>query len=160
MRFRLNLQWTVLLLVAVGMTSILMLSDYLHRLMTSAVIEDARYNRAIGQTVGIAERIVTEQLLTDTEDLNRDIRFVAEHRDFRQIDVFEPSPRGLHLAASTAPEAARLPALDENSRDNELGEMEHPLATVVTMEVMRRGVRHWQIRVASLYYRPCRHGPG
>lgn len=148
MRIRLNLQWTVLLLVAAGMTLILGLSDYLHKVMTRAIIEDARYNRAVGQTVGIAERIMTEQLFTDREALSRDISLVAGHRDFRQIDVFGPSPHGLDLAASTAPDADRLPALDENSRDNELGEMEHPLPTVVTMEVVRGGARHWLISVA------------
>jgi signal transduction histidine kinase len=147
MRIRLNLQWTVLLLVAAGMTLILLLSDYLHKVMTRAIIEDARYSRAVGQTVGIAERIVTEPLLTDAEALTRDIGLVAR-RDFRQIDVFEPSSQGLHLKASTAPGGERLPALDENSRDNELGEMEHPLPGVVTMEVLRGGVRHWLISVA------------
>jgi signal transduction histidine kinase len=148
MRFRLNLQWTVLLLVAVGMTAILLLSDYLNGVMTNAIMEDARYNRAVGQTVGIAERILTEQLFSNADKLTRDIRWVASHRDFRQIDVFEPSSDGLRMAATTEPGADRLPALDENSRDNELGEMEHPQATVVTMEVMRDGVRHWLISVA------------
>jgi two-component system, NtrC family, sensor kinase len=148
MRLRLNLQWTVLLLVAAGMTLILGLSDYLHRVMTGAIIEDARYNRAVGQTIGIAERVVTKGLFTNEAALSRDIRLVAARRDFRQIDVFVPSPHGLHLAASTAPDADRLPALDENSPDNDLGEMEHPLPTVVTMEVVRDGVRHWLISVA------------
>src|SRR5436190_5049275 len=121
MRVRLNLQWTVLLLVAGGMTLILVLSDYLHGVMTRAIVEDARYNRAVGQTVGVAARIVTSQLFTDSDALRRDIGLVATRRDFRQIDVFESSPHGLHLAASTAPDAERLPALDETSRDNELG---------------------------------------
>ncbi|PYR92476.1 MAG: hypothetical protein DMF84_13290 [Acidobacteria bacterium] len=148
MRLRLNLQWTVLLLVASGMTLILVLSDYFHGVMTRSIIEDARYNRAVGQTVGIAERIVTLQLFINDDALRRDIGLVAARRDFRQIDVFESSPHGLRLAASTAPDAERLPALDENSHDNELGEMEHPLPAVVTMEVMRGGVRHWLISVA------------
>ena len=152
MRLRLSLQWTVLLLVAVGMTLILVLSDYLHGVMTRSIIEDARYNRAVGQTIGIAERIVTLQLFANGDALTRDIRLVAARRDFRQIDVFEPSSHGLRLAASTAPDAERLTALDENSHDNELGEMEHPLPSVVTMEVMRGGVRHWLISVALKEY--------
>src|SRR5437764_807928 len=118
MRLRFNLQWTVLLLVASGMTAILVLSDYLHGVMTRAIVEDARYNRAVGQTVGIAERIVTLQLFTNEEALSRDIRLVAMHRDFRQIDIFASSNHRLRLAASTAPDAVRLPALDENTRDN------------------------------------------
>jgi signal transduction histidine kinase len=148
MRIRPNLQWTVLLLVAGGMTLILGLSAYLHGLMTRALVEEDRYNRAVSQTVGIAERVVTRELFKNAAELGRDIDRVAVHRDFRQIDVFQSSPAGLRLAATTAPGAARLTPLDDTSHDNELGEMEHPLPSVVTMEVVRDGVRYWLISVA------------
>jgi hypothetical protein len=43
MRFRLNLQWTTLLPVAGGMSGTLLLSAYLHRVITGSLVEEDRY---------------------------------------------------------------------------------------------------------------------
>src|SRR5258706_372179 len=138
MRFRLTLQGRVLMLIAGGMALILLLSAYLHQVITRSLIEDDRYNTAIGGTVAIAARIGALQLFTNPEALQRDIQLVANApKDFEQVDVFQRAGEGLRLAASTAPGASRLPALNGQTADNELREMEHPLPEVVTMEGRR-----------------------
>jgi hypothetical protein len=48
MRFRLTLQGRVLVLIAGGMALILLLSAYLHQIITRSLIDDDRYNTAIG----------------------------------------------------------------------------------------------------------------
>jgi signal transduction histidine kinase len=149
MRFRLTLQGRVLVLIAGGMALILLLSAYLHQIITRSLIDDDRYNTAIGGTVAIAARIGALQLFTNPDALQRDIQLVAHApQDFEQVDVFQRAGEGLRLAASTAPAGARLPALNGQTADNELGEMEHPLPEVVTMEVLRAGVRYWVISSA------------
>lgn len=149
MTLRLNLQWRVLMLIAMGMSLTLLLSGYLHGLITSALIEDDRYNTAIGHTVAIAERIASRDLFGSPEHLQRDLRLVTDARsDFKQIDVYHGSGLELRLVASTAPAAPRLPTLDETTPDNDLHEMERPLPGVTTMEVVRHGVRYWMISIA------------
>jgi signal transduction histidine kinase len=149
MHLRLTLQARVLLLIAGGMTLILLLSAYLHQVITRSLIEDDRYNMAIGETVAIAARVAALHLYTNPEALQHDIRIVANApQDFEQVDVFHRASEGLRLAATTAPAAARLPALNSETADNELREMEHPLPEVVTMEVLRGGVRYWVISSA------------
>jgi two-component system NtrC family sensor kinase len=49
---------------------------------------------------------------------------------------------------TTAPQASRVPYLNQQTQDNEFGEMERPLPDVVTVEVERDGVRLWVITAA------------
>jgi signal transduction histidine kinase len=89
------------------------------------------------------------ELFNNPQALQRDIQLVAQApEDFQQVDVFQRAGEGLRLTASTAPSAARLPALNNQTADNELREMEHPLPEVVTMEVLRGGIRYWLISSA------------
>ena len=160
MRIRFSLQWRILVLIAGGMTLILVLSAYLHEIITRQLIEDAGYNSALSRTVAIAERIAALQLYSNPEALREDIRLVAEapqdpgeapseHQPFfAQIDVYQPAGQGLRLAATTTPAASRLRVLDANATDNDLGEMERPLPEVVSMEVLPDGTRYWLISVA------------
>jgi two-component system NtrC family sensor kinase len=146
MRFRLNLQWTILLLVAGGMTGTLLLSAYLHRVITGSLVEEDRYNAAVSQVVGLAERVVALELLKQPDRLQRDMALMTnEGSDVKQIDVYRGTDTGTELAATSDPRAPRLATLDENARDNELGELERPLPDVVTIEVMRHGARYWMI---------------
>jgi len=150
MFLRLNLQWRVLALATAGMTVILLLSAYLHQIITRTLIDDVRYSNAISQTVAIAERIAALRLFTDHAALERDIRLVANSQpDFVQIDVYEAAPGGgLVLAATTVPGAPRIRALDSGATDNALGEMDRSMPGVVTMETEAGGVRHWIMSVA------------
>jgi methyl-accepting chemotaxis protein len=149
MRLRLTLQRRILLSVAGGMAIILLLSAYLHQVITRTLIEDVRYNSAISRTVAISARIAALQLFDNPRALQRDIQLVVQApEDFQQIDVFQRAGEGLRLTASTAPSATRLPALNDKTADNELREMERPLPEVVTMEVLRGGVRYWLISSA------------
>jgi two-component system NtrC family sensor kinase len=151
MRLRLNLQWKVLSLVAVAMTVILLVSLYLHGLITRILIEDIRYNDAVGQTVAMAGRIAARDYFLNLEDLRQDIQLVmvSAHADFKQIDVYQSEPNGLRLVATAgADEQTRLPALDENTQDNELGEKENPLPGVVSIETTRDLHRYWLITAA------------
>jgi signal transduction histidine kinase len=130
------------------MTIVLLVSLYLHGLITRALIEEDHYNNSVSRTVALAGRIAAHELFAKNAELQQDItRALNSHPDFKQIDVYRSTPDGLQLEASTAPEAARLPALDENVRDNELGEMERPLPDVVSLETLRNGQRYWLIGV-------------
>src|SRR5262249_6143832 len=144
MRIRLTLQWRVLLLVAGGMSAILILSAYLHGAITRYLIEEDHYNSAIGRTIALAERIAARDRLAGGDELGRDIQFtIGAHAMVKQIDVYQKTAAGFRLAASNQPGAPRLPTLDERSADNDLGEMEHPAPDIVTMEVVRDGQRYW-----------------
>lgn len=156
MRLRLSLHWRVLLLLTAGMTLILFLSGYLHGVIASKLIEDDRYNSAVGHTVALAGRIVAQQTINDPDELRRQILLVRDtlvrnaRKDFAQIDVYREMPDGLRRAATTAPDAKPLPVLDEHTADNELHEMERDIPGVVTMEVepIPGGPRYWLITVA------------
>lgn len=146
MRIRLNLQWKVLLLVAGAMTAILLCSFYLHQAITRSLIEEDRYHAAVSHTVALAGRITAHELFNHIDELRQDIRQVTiSDSDVRQIDIYRATPEGLHLETSTLPDAPRLPALDENTRDNELGEMEHPVPDTVSEEILVQGHRYWLI---------------
>ena len=149
MRVRLTLQRRILLSIVGATAIILLLSAYLHQVITKTLIEDDRYNTAISRTVAISARIAALQLFDNPRALQRDIQLVVRApEDFQQIDVFQRAGEELLLTASTAPAAARLPALNDQTADNELREMEHPLPEVVTMEVVRGGIRCWLISSA------------
>jgi signal transduction histidine kinase len=143
---RLKLQWRVLVLITGGMGLTLLLSSYFHGLITRSLIEDDRYNTAVSQVVALTERIVAREELRTPEALRKNLAVLSDaSRDFQQIDVYQDTGTGRSLVASTAPGAPRLPALDESSADNDLHEMDHPLPDVVTIEVLRGGVRYWII---------------
>lgn len=57
LRLRINLQWKILLLVAVSMSLILFTSSYLHTVRTRAVIAKDHYENAISQTLVLTNRI-------------------------------------------------------------------------------------------------------
>src|SRR6266481_1053126 len=149
MQLRLNLQWKVLLLVAGTITAILLASTYLHGLLTKSLSEEYRYNNAIRQVVTVGKRTQTYNYFNSPADLVQEIEFLANARpEFIQLDVYQNGADGEKLVATTAPAAPRLPYLNEQSQDNELGEMERPFPDVTTMEVERDGQREWVITVA------------
>ncbi|MDX6405262.1 MAG: two-component system, NtrC family, sensor kinase [Blastocatellia bacterium] len=146
MPLRLNLQWKVLLLVAITITAILLASSYLHGLITQSLSEETRYNNAIRQVVTVARRTQTYNYFNSPADLLQEIEFLANARpEFLQLDVYQDAPGGEKLVTTTAPNAPRLPYLNEQSKDNEFREMERPLPDVTTMEVERDGQRRWLI---------------
>jgi two-component system, NtrC family, sensor kinase len=146
---RLNLQSRVIVLMVGGMVLILGLSIYLHGIVTRRLIEEDRYSMAVTQTVALAARIAAADSLSNPDALRQDIQLVAEARkDFEQIDIAAGDAGAPRLIATTVPAAARLPALDDRTPDNDLHEMEHPAPDVVTMEVGRHDVRYWLISVA------------
>src|SRR5258706_3941459 len=149
MPLRLNLQWKVLLQVASTITLILLASTYLHGLITKSLSTEYRYNNAIRQVVTVAKRTQTYNYFAKPDDLLQEIQFLVNSRpDFNQIDVYQTMPDGERLVATTAPGGPRLPYLNEQSRDNEFGEMERSLPGVTTIEVERSGLRQWVITVA------------
>jgi two-component system NtrC family sensor kinase len=149
MKLRLNLQWKLLLLVAGTTTLILLVSGYLHGVFTNLLIEEYRYDNAVSQVVTVAKRAEKNGYFGSPADLLQEIDFLVKtRRAFQQIDVYQTTPAGEKLIASTAPAAARLPYLNQQSQDNELGEMERPLPDVVSVEVERGGARLWLITAA------------
>jgi two-component system NtrC family sensor kinase len=146
MKLRLNLQWKLLLLVAGTTTLILLVSGYLHGVLTKSLIEEYRYDNAVSQVVTVAERAETNGYFDSPGDMLQEIDFLVKSRPtFHQVDVYQTTPAGEKLVATTAPEAQRLPYLNQQTQDNEFGEMERPLPDVVSVEVERGGVRLWLI---------------
>jgi hypothetical protein len=149
MQLRLNLQWKILLLVASAITIILLASTYLHGVITQSLSEEYRYDNAVSQVVTVAKRAETNGYFGSPGDLLQEIDFLVKSRaPFRQVDVYQTTPAGEKLIASTAPDAQRLPYLNQQTQDNEFGEMERPLPDVVSVEVEREGVRLWLITAA------------
>jgi two-component system NtrC family sensor kinase len=148
-KLRLNLQWKVLLLVASTIALILLASTYLHGLITKSLSEEYRYNNSIRQVITVAERTEHNNYFENPNDLLQEIQFLVKSRpDFKQIDVYRASADSVNLLTTTAPNGSRLPYLNEQTKDNELGEMERPLPDVTTIEVERDGLRHWVITAA------------
>ena len=149
MKLRLNLQWKLLLLVAGTTTLILLVSANLHGVFTKSLIEEYRYDNSVSQVVTIAKRAETNGYFGTPNKLLQEIDFVVKSRpDFNQIDIYQTTPGGEKLIVSTAPNAPRLPYLNQQTQDNEFGEMERPLPDVVSVEVERDGVRSWLITAA------------
>lgn len=149
MRLRFNFQWKLLLLAAGTMTLILLISSYLHSLITSALVEDYRYNNAISQVVTLAKRTATHDYFSTPADLQQEMQLIiSSRRDFKQLDAYRRTAQGLQLMATTAPNEPRLPVLDAHTPDNEFGELDHPLPEVFSRETERNGVRCWEITVA------------
>jgi two-component system, NtrC family, sensor kinase len=141
-----KLQPRVLALIVVGMSLILVLSAYLHDVVTRELIEEDRYNSAVAQTVAVGAHIASHELLSKPDALRRQLHLVVgQRKEFEQIDVFVDDSDSRHLLATTDTAAARLPVLDDHSADNELQEMEHPAQDVVTQEVVRNHALYWVI---------------
>ena len=106
MRLRLSLQWKVLFLVAGTMTVIVLVSAYLHGLIAQLLIEEYRYDNAVGQVVTVAKRTATHDYFFAPAELQQEIQFLVNARaDFNQIDVYQTTPAGERLVATTAPES-------------------------------------------------------
>src|SRR2546426_2873485 len=149
MKLRLNLQWKLLLLVAGTTTLILLGSAYLHGVFTKSLIEEYRYYDAVRQVVTIAKRAETNGYLSTPNELRQETEFLLKSRpDFHQIDIYQTTPAGEKLLVTTAPDATHLPYLNQQTPDNEFGEMERPFPEVVSIEVERDGVRLWVITSA------------
>ena len=114
MRFSLNLQWKILLLVTGTMSLILLASSYLHSGRTRSLIEKDHYENAVSQTLALADRISTYDYFSSLEDLRQEMQLVAGSRpDFKQIDVYQNSADGAHLIATTLPDSPNLLSLSQ-----------------------------------------------
>ena len=117
MRFRLNLQWKILLLVALSMSLIVFGSSYLHSVRTRALIEKDHHDNAVNQTVALANRISEYDYFSSLEDLQQEMQLVAGSRpDFKQIDVYQNDSDGVRVIATTAPGANSLASLSTDYR--------------------------------------------
>ena len=140
---RLNLQWKILLLVAVSMSLILFTSSYLHTVRTRAVIEKDHYDNAIGQTLVLMNRISAYDYFSSLEDLKQEMQLVAGSRpDFKQIDVYQNSATGPHLLATTTPGAPELSSLSNNGNSTAT----QPIAGLTSSQITRNNSDYWLIR--------------
>jgi len=140
---RLNLQWKILLLVAVSMSLILFTSSYLHTVRTRAVIEKDHYDNVIGQTLVLMNRISEYDYFSSLEDLQQEMQLVAGSRpDFKQIDVYQNSADGPQLLATTAPGAPELSSLSNNGNSVAT----QPRAGFRSSEITRNNSDYWLIR--------------
>src|SRR6185436_20952997 len=143
LRVRLNLQWKVLLLVAVSMSLILFTSSYLHTVRTRAVIAKDHYETAISQTLVLTNRISAYDYFSHLEDLQQEMQLVARSRpDFKQIDVYQNSSTGPQLLATTAPGAPGLSSLDNPGN----GSVTQPRVGISSSEIARNNNEFWLIR--------------
>ena len=142
LRVRLNLQWKILLLVAVSMSLILFTSSYLHTVRTRAVIAKDHYENAISQTLVLTSRISAYDYFSSLEDLQQEMQLVAGSRpDFKQIDVYQNSSAGPQLLATTAPGAPGLFSL--STGDSAAAQ---PRAGISSSEITRNNSDYWLIR--------------
>lgn len=140
---RLNLQWKILLLLAVSMSLILFASIYLHTVRTRAILTKEHYETAISQTTVLTDRISRYDYFSSLEDLQQEMNLVEGSRpDFKQIDVYQNSSTGPTLIATTSP---RTPALSSFS-GGEQTRAEQPRAGLSSSEVTRNDSNYWLIR--------------
>jgi signal transduction histidine kinase len=143
LRVRLNLQWKIILLVAVSMSLILFTSSYLHTVRTRAVIARDHYENAISQTLVLTNRISAYDYFSSLEDLQQEMQLVAGSRpDFRQIDIYRNSAAGPQLLATTAPGAPELSSLSDNGTSSAI----EPRAGVSSSKITRDNGDYWLIR--------------
>ena len=148
-RFHLNLQWKILLLVAGMMTTILFVSSYSYSVVTRSLVEQDRYQNAVALTLALEGRIATYDYFTSLEDLRQEIQVVmGSSSDIQQIDVYQNTPDGPQLIATSAPQMPRLAALDEHMLEDERRDLQHPFPGVVSFETERDGARYWLIAAA------------
>lgn len=166
MRFRLNLQWKILLLVAGLMTVIILTSFYLHSASVRALVERDHYDSAVSQTLALAGRINGYNYFSDVEDLQQEIQLVAASRpDFKQIDVYEKRADGNHLIATTLQAAPRLLTMETGAS----GDSPSALPGVNSRAITNNGNDYWLITadindpghsgvISVLVLRGMRHG--
>jgi two-component system NtrC family sensor kinase len=143
LRVRLNLQWKILLLVAVSMSLILFTSSYLHTARTRAVIAKDHYENAISQTLVLTNRISAYDYFSSLADLQQEMQLVARSRpDFKQIDVYQNTATGQQLLATTAPGAPGLSSL--GNTENSVATQ--PRAGVSSSEITSNKSDYWLIR--------------
>src|SRR6185312_12304409 len=140
LRVRFNLQWKILLLVAVSMSLILFTSSYLHTVRTRAVIARDHYENAISQTLVLTNRISAYDYFSRLEDLQQEMQLVARSRpDFKQIDVYQNSSNGPQLLATTDPGAPGLSLLSNSGN----GVATQPRAGISSSEITRDKSDYW-----------------
>jgi len=143
LRVRLNLQWKILLLVAVSMSLILFTSSYLHTARTRAVIAKDHYENAINQTLVLTNRISVYDYFSSLADLQQEMQLVAGSRpDFKQIDVYQNSSAGPQLVATTAPGAAELLSLGNSGNSATT----QPREDVTSSEITRSSSDYWLLK--------------
>src|SRR5882762_3567768 len=139
---RLNLQWKILLLVAVSMSLILFTSSYLHTVRTRAVIAKDHYENAISQTLVLTNRISAYDYFSSLEVLQQEMQLVARSRpDFKQIDVYQNSSTGPQLLATTAPGAPGLSSLSNTGNRAAT----QPRTGISSSEITRNNSDYWLI---------------
>jgi len=143
LRVRLNLQWKIILLVAVSMSLILFTSSYLHTVRTRAVIARDHYENAISQTLVLTNRISAYGYFSSLEDLQQEMQLVAGSRlDFKQIDVYQNSASGTRLLATTVPGAVELATLGNPGKNAVI----QARAGISSSEVTRNNSDYWLIK--------------
>jgi signal transduction histidine kinase len=143
LRVRLNLQWKILLLVAVSMSLILFTSSYLHTVRTRAVVAKDHYENALDQTLVLTNRISAYDYFSSLPDLQQETRLVAGSRpDFKQIDVYQNSPAGPQLLVTTAPGTPDLLSLSNTGN----GAGTQPRVGITSTEITRNNSDYWLIR--------------
>ncbi len=143
LRVRLNLQWKILLLVAVSMSLILFTSSYLHTVRTRAVIAKDHYENAINQTLVLTNRISVYDYFSSLADLQQEMQLVAGSRpDFKQIDVYQNSSAGPQLVATTAPGAPGLLSLGNSGNSATT----QPREDVTSSEITRSSSEYWLLK--------------
>ena len=121
MRWRLNLQRKMLLLVAVSMSLIVLASSYLHGGRIRSLIEKDHYDNAVSQTVALGNRIAKYDYFSNPEDLQQEMQLVLSSRpDFRQIDVYQNEQTGPQLIATST-------ATQINQNDGEFWQITTPI---------------------------------
>ena len=146
MRYRLSLQWKILLLVAGLMTAITLASFSLHGASVRALVERDQYDSAVAQTLALAALISDNNYFSDPEGLRQRIQLIAASRtDFRQIDVYEKGADGDRLVATTAQDAPRLSAIEAQAGG---GARPPSLPGVSSQAVTSDGGPYWLIRAA------------
>jgi two-component system, NtrC family, sensor kinase len=151
MRFKFNLQWKVLLLVTSTMIAIVLASSHLHNLVMSNLIKSDRYYSAVRQTVSLANSISTQDVLVNLtkenlQDLHHEVSLVVSSRpDFDQIDVYQQKEDGLELVTTSAPQAQRLPIINDSSAEKDRNKIERPLPGVASIETFSNKHPRWMI---------------
>ncbi len=142
LHLKLNLQWKILLLVAISMLLILFTSSYLHTVRTRSVVAENHYESAISQITVLTDRISRYDYFSNLPDLQQEMQLVAGSRpDFKQIDVYQDSPAGPQLIATTSPGAVRLSTISPNDKHNS----ERSRGGIGSSEFKRNKSEYWLI---------------
>ena len=143
LHLKLNLQWKILLLVAISMLLILFTSSYLHTVRTRSVVAENHYQSAISQITVLTDRISRYGYFSSLPDLQQEMQLVAGSRpDFKQIDVYQDSAAGPQLIATTSPSAVHLSTINPN---NKKPNSERSRGGIRSSEFTRNKSEYWLI---------------